>query len=236
VTLEVIAIDGPAASGKTSTAAAVARALGAHHLDSGALYRGLTRVALDEGTDDPDVILRAAGARGLELRLEGAEIAPFLDGRPAEPLIRTQEVTVAVSRIAAIVELRAWVNERLRAAATPDRLLVLDGRDIGTAVFPQARLKVFLVATAEARARRRLLQRATLASVGAEQAAAVTDHAVAAEARALRARDEQDATRPVVPLRQAADAVEVDTTHMTLEQQVNVIAGLARHALGRSRP
>src|SRR5215510_268932 len=82
VTLAVIAIDGPAASGKSSTAAAVARALGAHHLDSGALYRGLTRVALDEESDDPDVIQRAAGARGLELCLEGNEITPFLDGRP----------------------------------------------------------------------------------------------------------------------------------------------------------
>ncbi|MEZ4458073.1 MAG: (d)CMP kinase, partial [Gemmatimonadales bacterium] len=93
----VIAIDGPAASGKSSTAAAVARALDAHHLDSGALYRGLTRVALDSGTRKAPRILADAVARGLELRHEGPEIVPYLDAHPAEPVIRSPEVTAAVS-------------------------------------------------------------------------------------------------------------------------------------------
>ena len=121
----VVAIDGPAASGKSSTAAAVAQALGALHLDSGALYRGLTRVALDEGTVDPERILAAADRRQLVLRLEGAEIAPFLDGAPAEHLIRSADVTARVSEIAALGPCRDWVNVRLRAAAAGDQLNTL---------------------------------------------------------------------------------------------------------------
>jgi cytidylate kinase len=214
----VIAIDGPAASGKSSTAAAVARALGAHLLDSGALYRGLTRVALDAGSREPAVIRAAAEARGLELRLRGREIVPFLDGEPAESRIRSAEVTAAVSAIAAVAELRDWVNQRLRVAATEDRLLVLDGRDIGTAVFPAARVKIFLTATAEARARRRLQQRGD----------ACSPDAVAAETALLEARDRADQGRAVAPLRRADDAVVIDTTDLTFEQQVAAIVERAR--------
>ncbi len=217
----VIAIDGPAASGKSSTAAAVAKALGALHLDSGALYRGLTRVALDEGTTDPDGVLEAAARRQLVLRLDGAEIAPYLDGTPAEPLIRSPEVTAGVSEIAAIGPCRDWVNARLRAAGGGDRVLVLDGRDIGTAVFPDARLKVFLTASPESRARRRLAQRGELFDA----------QSVARETASLAARDATDSSRPIAPLRQADDAVEVDTTHLTFRAQVDLIVGLAAKVL-----
>lgn len=221
----VIAIDGPAASGKSSTAAAVARALGAFHLDSGALYRGLTRVALDLGTRAPARILAEAEGRRVELVLDGKEIVPHLDGRPAEPVIRSEEVTRAVSEIAALAPIRAWVNRRLRDAATADRLLVLDGRDIGTDVFPDARLKVFLTATPLARARRRLAQRGE----------AVDSDAVDREARALAARDALDSTRAIAPLRQAPDAIGLDTTDLEFGEQVARIVALARRAFGADR-
>ncbi|NOT06940.1 MAG: AAA family ATPase, partial [Gemmatimonadales bacterium] len=155
----VIAIDGPAASGKSSTAAAVAKELGAVHLDSGALYRGLTAVALTMNPRSAEAILRSAEARDLELREIGEDVVPFLDGLAAEPLIRGAEVNALVSDVSAMPLLREWVNARLRAAARSGRLFVLDGRDIGTAVFPNAPVKIFLTATPEARARRRLIQR-----------------------------------------------------------------------------
>lgn len=218
----VIAIDGPAASGKTSTAAEVARRLGALHLDSGALYRGLTLVALELGSRDPEAIVRAAESRGLALRLNGREIEPFLDGQPAEARIRSEAVTAAVSEIAAVARLRAWVNERLRAAAEPHRLVVLDGRDIGTEVFPSAPVKVFLTASPAARAERRLRQRGL----------AVTPEALERESRALRARDALDSARTVSPLRRADDAVLLDTTDLGFEAQVTRIVTLVRAALG----
>jgi len=217
----VIAIDGPAASGKSSTAAAVAEALGALHLDSGALYRGLARVALDEGSTDPARIIAAAERRRLVLRLDGAEIAPCLDGAPAEPLIRTPEVTALVSEVAAIGPCRDWVNVRLRAAAGTDRILVLDGRDIGTAVFPDARLKIFLTASPEARARRRLAQRGERFDA----------RSLARETASLAARDASDSARAIAPLRQAPDAVVVDTSDLTFREQVDRIVALAAKAL-----
>ena len=217
----VIAIDGPAASGKSSTAAAVARDLGAHHLDSGALYRGLTRVALDLGSRDPAAITAEAARRSLGLRHDGREIVPFLDGDRAEAVIRSEEVTAAVSEVAVIPALRDWVNDRLRAAASDDWVLVLDGRDIGTVVFPQAVLKIFLTATPDARARRRLAQRGETGD----------DRLVALEAGRLAARDTLDAGRAVAPLRQAADAVLLDTTHLGFPDQVATIVALARNAL-----
>jgi cytidylate kinase len=221
MTGRVVAIDGPAASGKSSTAASVARALGASHLDSGALYRGLTQVALDLGTDDPAKVIRSAEVRGLCLVRDGLEIVPYLDGDPAEARIRTAAVTNAVSRIAAIGPLRDWVNLRLRREARDGHTLVLDGRDIGTAVFPDAEVKVFLTATPHARARRRLLQRG----------ASIANDAVDAEARQLEARDAADAGRAVAPLRRAPDATLIDSTDLTLQQQVDAIVALARKVL-----
>jgi cytidylate kinase len=217
----VIAIDGPAASGKSTTAAAVARALGAIHLDSGALYRALTVVALDQDDRSPAAILRSAAARGLVLQAGGGDLVPLLDGRDAEPRIRSPEVTALVSAVSAMPAIREWVNLRLRQAAERDRLLVLDGRDIGTAVFPNAPVKVFLTATPEARARRRLLQRG-------EQA---DPDRVAREAAILAERDRLDSSRPVAPLRKSDDAVLLDTSLLSFEEQVGAIVGLVRQRL-----
>ncbi len=217
----VVAIDGPAASGKSSTAAQVARELGAAHLDSGALYRALTLVALEADSMQPGVILAAACRRKLTLVPLAGEILPYLDGRPAEDRIRSERVTGAVSAVSALAEVRAWATRLLRTAAEAGPPVVMDGRDIGTAVFPDAPLKVFLTATPEARARRRLLQRGE----------AATPERVAAEAELLAERDRKDAAREVAPLRRAADAVLVDSTDLTFEEQVGSVVRLARGVL-----
>jgi cytidylate kinase len=222
----VLAIDGPAASGKSSTAEAVARALEAVHLDSGALYRALTVVALDAGTDDPAVILRRAGERGLGLVRQGRTFVPVLDGRSAEPRLRDPAVNARVSGVSAQPALRAWVNARLREAARAagPAILVLDGRDIGTTVFPDAPLKIFLTATPEVRARRRLLQRGETPS----------PERLAREAAELAERDRQDRVRAVAPLRQAPDAIVLDTSGLGFAEQVEFIVSLARERLSLS--
>ena len=214
----MIAIDGPAASGKSSTGGKVAAALGWCHLDTGSLYRGVTRVALDGGElANAAAILAAAAGRNLHLQLDGREVVVMLDGEPAESRLRGVEVAAAVSRVAALPEIRDWANAQFRAIVEAGGATVLDGRDIGTAVFPDAPLKIFLTATPEARAGRRLLQ-------GGNPA---TPDDLAREALALAARDTADATRAVAPLRRAPDAIEVDTTQLTLAGQVERIVALA---------
>ena len=218
----VIAIDGPAASGKSSTAQAVARALGYAHLDSGALYRGLTLVALEAGQGsgrfDPAAIEAEALRRHLELRSGEAGFDVYLDGRNAEDRIRSAEVTAAVSEVSALAPLRDWVNARLRGVTRGITGVVVDGRDIGTVVFPGAALKVFLSASPRARAERRLRQRGDAADSAR----------VGEEAARLEARDRLDASRPVAPLRAAPDAVLVDGTALTFGEQVAHIVSLAQ--------
>lgn len=203
----------------------MARALGAIHVDSGALYRALTVVALDLDDRSPAAILRSAVARGLALRPGGGDLVPFLDGRDAEPRIRGPEVTALVSEVSAMPAIREWVNARLRQAAEGDRAVVLDGRDIGTAVFPNAPVKVFLTATPEARARRRLEQRGEK----------VDSDRVAREAAMLAERDRLDSSRAVAPLRKADDAVLLDTTSLSFEEQVGAIVRLVRQRFPRYR-
>lgn len=215
----VIAIDGPAASGKSSTAAAVARALGFLHVDSGALYRGMTRVSLDLGAaPSPAEVLASAERRGLGLEVRGGAAEVVLDGQPAADAIRSPEVTAGVSEVSAVPAIREWVNRRLRRLAQAGQAVVLDGRDIGTVVFPDANLKVFLVAAPVVRARRRLLQRG--APFGAAE--------VATETARIAARDQADSSRPVAPLQAAPDAIAVDTTDLSFEEQVARIVALAQ--------
>jgi len=225
----VIAIDGPSASGKSSTARAVAEALGFAHLDSGSLYRGVTLVALREALRgrsgvatlaglSPERILRAAEDRGLMLQSDGVGFSAYLEGEPAEEALRSAEVTTHVSAIAAMPVVREWVNSRLRAMVRAGQDVVVDGRDIGTVVFPDADLKIFLTASPEARAGRRISQRGM----------AVEPGHLDAEAAALAARDHADSTREVAPLRPAPDAVHLDTTSMDFADQVRFIVDRAR--------
>lgn len=226
----VIAIDGPSASGKSTTARAVAEALGFSHLDSGALYRGVTLVALREaarrgrpGADplqvlDAETILRAAEDRGLMLQPDGAGFAAYLEGEPADAEIRGARVTSHVSAVSAVPVIREWVNSRLRAMVRAGRDVVVDGRDIGTVVFPDADLKIFLTASPQARAGRRISQRGLAAEPSRLEA----------EAAALAARDHADSTRAVAPLRAAADAIPLDTTGLSFAEQVRFIVDRAR--------
>jgi len=217
----VVAIDGPAASGKSSTAGAVARRLGLLHVDSGALYRGLTRVALDAGgRPSAEEIIHSSEARQLEYRARGAGLVLYLDGQPAEARIRGEDVTGGVSAVSAMPEIRDWVNRGLRALLGVGKPLVVDGRDIGTAVFPDAAVKVYLVASPEERARRRLRQRGE----------AVGPAALAEESDRIAARDLADSTRAVAPLRPADDAVLIDTSHLGFEEQVARIVEVIRRA------
>lgn len=228
MTLRVIAIDGPAASGKSSTGALLARRLGWAHLDSGALYRAITLAVIDslgeEGTGKEEGwsgarVVGLAEDLPVRLVLAGDTFRPEVAGVDVERAIREERVTRHVSRLAAIPEVRAWVNARQRDAVEDYGAgVVVDGRDIGTVVFPDAPLKVFLTASPEERARRRLAQRG----------GGPDPDQLEREAAALAARDLADSTRPVAPLAAAPDAVRLDTTRLSLEEQVDRIAALAR--------
>jgi cytidylate kinase len=230
----VIAIDGPSASGKSTTARAVAEALGFAHLDSGSLYRGVTLVGIREAArrqreDEnpltvvgPEAILRAAEDRGLMLQPDGAGFAAYLDGEPVDDVIRGAQVTARVSAVSAVPVVREWINSRLRAMVRAGRDVVVDGRDIGTVVFPDAELKIFLTATPEARAGRRISQRGHSVDPGG----------VVAETAALAARDQADTSRAVAPLQAAPDAVPLDTTTLSFPDQVRLIVELARPIFG----
>jgi cytidylate kinase len=231
----VVAIDGPSASGKSTTARAVAEALGFAHLDSGSLYRGVTLVGIREaarreraGEDPltvvgPEAILRAAEDRGLMLQPDGVGFAAYLEGEPVDAVIRGAEVTARVSAVSAVPVIREWINSRLRAMVRAGRDVVVDGRDIGTVVFPDAELKIFLTATPEARAGRRINQRGNLVD---------TDR-LEAETAALAARDQADSSRAVAPLRAAEDAIPIDTTALAFPEQVRFIVELARPIFGQ---
>lgn len=216
----VVAIDGPAASGKSSTAQWVAARLGYRHVDSGALYRAATALAL-RAAGEPDGwteerVLRAAA--GVALHDEDTSLVPWCDGAALGEELRSAAVTRAVSLVARMPRVRAWVNEHVRAAAR-GRSVVVDGRDIGTVVFPDADLKVFLVADPWERARRRLVQRLGRSPAETE---------IALETERLVQRDARDATQTV----QARDAVLVDTTYLTQEEQVERIVALVRAVRG----
>lgn len=213
----IIAIDGPAASGKSTTAAAVADRLGFIHLNSGLLYRAFAWRALREGCDPCesgfDEHVRAARI-GLEKTRAGLRV--LIDGEEPGKALLGQDVASFVSSVASVRSVRAEVLTRLRAAGE-SLDLVCDGRDIGTTVFPRADLKIFLVADPYERARRRLLD------LGVEPGS----REIAEEAQRLERRDRADETRELSPLRKATDAVEIDTTERTAGEVVEAICSLA---------
>ncbi len=217
----IIALDGPAGSGKSSTAREVARRLGYLHVDSGAFYRALTRAILEQGipeTEWRDLGLEQLDALGVAGQRGDDGLGLTIDGRPVGPELRTAEVNAHVSQVARIPAVRSWLLGRLRDLAEHEDVVV-DGRDIGTAVFPDAPLKVFLVADPEVRARRRLREH------GVEDPDRDT---LLDEIRRLKERDRIDSEREVAPLMAAADAVRVDTTALTFDEQVGAILELAR--------
>lgn len=215
----VIAIDGPAASGKSSTAQMVAERLGYLHVDSGSLYRAATAAILRRSSDASQWTEQAVldAARAVELRPARTSFYPAIEGRAIEDEIRGPEVTRNVSRVAQMPRVREWVNDKVRAAAS-SKDVVVDGRDMGTVVFPRADLKIFLVADSRERAARRLRQRGTPTS----------QQTLDDETIRIKERDALDA-RQTVP---APDAVVIDTTGLTQQEQVEQIVILSNQRSG----
>lgn len=210
----LIAIDGPAGSGKSSVARAVAGRLGVVNLNTGAAYRAAALLALRESVDLSDGSGLASLAGRVELDPQGASI----DGeRVSEPDLRTPEVSAAASRVSAHARLREVLLPVQRAAAQKAREqggAVVEGRDIGTVVLPDAELKVYLSAAPEERARRRAYQTGREGELERIKAA-------------IARRDRQDSERKVSPLRTAEDAVVLDTTSLSLEEVISRVLGLA---------
>jgi cytidylate kinase len=208
--IPVIAIDGPSASGKGTIAQAVARALHYHYLDSGALYRLVALAAIREtiNLDDEMALARCAGS--LDASFEGGDI--FLSGERVTDAIRSEDCSKAASQVAALPAVRAALLARQRGFRAPPGL-VADGRDMGTVVFPDANLKVFLTANAEARADRRHKQ---LKEKGID----ANIHTLLQE---LHERDERDSARSAAPLRKAADAQELDSTGLGIDEVVRQV-------------
>ena len=215
-----IAIDGPAASGKSSTAKAIARTLGFHHVDSGALYRAATAARVRAGGEiedwTEDSVLEAAKVVSLSPTETG--FTPLLDGHNAESEMRGEAVTSKVSVVAKMGGVRDWVNSLVRQAGE-EFDVVVDGRDIGTVVFPNAQLKVFLDAAPGERAKRRLLERLDRAP---------SDDEIAEETGKIMLRDEMDALQSI----RSPDAIVIDTTHLAQQDQIAQIVELARRARG----
>ncbi|MDQ4038144.1 MAG: (d)CMP kinase [Actinomycetota bacterium] len=209
----ILAIDGPSGTGKSSVAREVARRLGAGYLDTGAMYRALTLTVLAEGLDPADAgaVSRRAETITIDIVTDPETDRVTADGQDVTELIRSPEVTAAVSAVSAVPAVRRRLVEVQRSLAQ-GATMVVEGRDIGTVVFPSAALKIFLTAAPAARAARRAGQ---LGVVEPTEMAALTE--------SLRARDELDSSRAESPLRPAADALVIDSTELSREDVVEAI-------------
>jgi cytidylate kinase len=216
----VVAIDGPSGSGKSTVARGVAATLGLRYLDTGAMYRALTWLALrrDVPLDNAAELEALASAAVLEVTADPHEPGIVADGVDVTQAVRGAEVTAAVSAVSAVAGVRAAMVARQREIIGTGGIVV-EGRDIGTTVAPQAPVKVFLVADPSARAQRRARQDA--AGSGTPQAT------VAATAADLARRDTADATRAASPLTQAADAVVIDSTYLDADAVIAQVVALA---------
>lgn len=207
----IIAIDGPSGTGKSTTAKLVAKDLGLTYLDTGAMYRAITFAALEKGVgpEDADALARLLGT--VDIRFD-ANNRILVDGVNREAEIRSKRVTEAVSLYSAIPEVRKVLTEAQRKIAS-ETSSILDGRDIGTAVFPHADFKFFLVTDIKVRAKRRFLE---CQQKGIEMSLEEIE-------KNLADRDRIDSSRETAPLKKADDAIEIDTTQLSIQQQVKEI-------------
>ena len=222
-----VAVDGPAGTGKSSVSRGLARSLGARYLDTGAMYRIVTLAVLRAGLDPDDAAAVSALASevDLEVGFDPDEDLYFLGGEDVSAEIRGDAVTTAVSAVSAVPEVRALLVDRQRALADGAETVVVEGRDIGTVVLPDATVKIFLTASAEERARRRNDQNVA-SGLGGDYEAVLAD---------VRRRDHLDSTRAVSPLRAAEDAVVVDSSEMAESEVVAHLLDLVEQRAGASR-
>ncbi len=219
----IVTLDGPAGSGKSTTARAVARRLGFRHLDSGALYRALTLALLESGIPEEewaDMDEHAMRALDVTVTPEGKELVVSVRGRTVSDELRGTEVTSRVAYLASLPAARACLLNLQRAAGAQGRL-VADGRDMGSVVFPHADVKVYLVADLEERARRRLKDGGVIEP---------SDDDLESQSQVIAERDRRDTEREHSPLRKPDDAVLLDTTRLTFDEQVDAIIDLVEEA------
>jgi cytidylate kinase len=220
--LGVVALDGPSGTGKSTVARLLARRLGSRYLDTGAMYRAATVAALRAGADlaDPVAVSRVVEAARIDISTDPEKVWVRLDGDPVDEEIRSAEVTSVVSAVSAVPAVRAIVvaaQRELIEAGIDTVGIVVEGRDIGSVVWPMARPKVYLTASPEARASRR---------------AAELHADVSVVAGDIARRDELDSSRAASPLLKAADAIELDTTELSVDQVVDRLAELTAESRG----
>jgi cytidylate kinase len=207
----IVVIDGPAGSGKSSTARAVAEQLGIQFLDSGALYRAATLIYL-KAEQQKELFFELLKENKISFHFKEKSFHTFINGVDVSDDIRAMEVSQNVSVVASMPEIRAHVNEIMREAVKTD-LYVADGRDLGTAVFPDAKLKFFMIADLETRAQRRVN----------EMKAKGTEVSLREVMDNIAARDKIDSSRSADPLKKADDAIEIDTSSLSFDEQVSII-------------
>jgi cytidylate kinase len=218
----VIAVDGPAGTGKSSVTKILSERLGFVHIDTGALYRSLAYLCLEQPDVDP---AKLAHETHFEFRFISDLNPPnriFVNGRDVTPFIRTPQVSLAASNVSIIPEVRAaLLGLQRRLGCLHDS--ILEGRDIGTVIFPDADVKFFLTASVEERAKRRLLEL---------QASGNNNITLDEIIEQTKLRDHQDSTRAIAPLKQAEDAILIDTTRLTLEEVVGKMEDIVRKKIG----
>jgi CMP/dCMP kinase len=220
VSRTVVAVDGPAGTGKSSVSRGLAHLLQARYLDTGAMYRIATLAVLRAGVDptDQDAVQAAAAAANLSVGHDPDKDRSYLDGEDVSSEIRGDAVTKAVSAVSSVAAVRARLVDLQRGLAAGPDSVVVEGRDIGTVVLPDADVKVFLTASAETRARRRNDQNVA-AGLPDDYDSVLAD---------VRRRDHLDSTRAVSPLRAAADAAVVDTSEMTESEVIDHLVDLVK--------
>jgi len=223
----VVAIDGGAGSGKSTTAKGVARRLNFFYIDTGAMYRAFTlkylRNSGSKSRIDLELTKRLLESTAVDLRKENGDLKVYLDNEDVSVAIRTPEVSDFVSQISAIAEVREWMVTRQREVAE-GKNVVCEGRDIGTVVFPDAQVKIFMVADVEVRAARRLRELGEKHMDADEQE--VMEN--------IRFRDKFDSEREHSPLRRAKDAIVVDTTNLTIEGEIQQVKAIVEKRMAAS--
>jgi len=217
----VIAIDGPAGSGKSTTAQLVAQKLGFVYIDTGAMYRAITYLAIrEDALGNNDKIFELAANSDIELKFENGVTSISINGEDLTDKIRTSDVNKNVSDVSKIEEVRKILVGKQREIGSKTTGVVMEGRDIATVVFPNADVKIFLTATIDERAKRRAKEYAENGS----------EIPVTEIKENLKNRDQIDSNREVSPLIKAEDAIEVDTSYVTIEEQVNIILNEVKRA------